>query len=115
MNATRNATEEELIAKTSEALKEMLSYGTTTCEAKSGYGLDSETELNQLHAVKKLSDMQPVELVSTFMAAHAVPKEYKGNKSGYVSEITEHMLPEVADKKLAEFCDVFCETGVFDA
>ena len=115
VNATRNATEEELIAKTSEALKEMLSYGTTTCEAKSGYGLDYETELKQLHAVKKLSDMQPVELVSTFMAAHAVPNEYKGNKSGYVSEITEHMLPEVADKKLAEFCDVFCETGVFDA
>ena len=115
VNATRSSTEAELTEKTASALHQMLTLGTTTCEAKSGYGLDFETELMQLNVVKELNNSQPVELVSTFMAAHAVPNEYKGNKSGYVDEIINRMLPTVAKEKLAEYCDVFCETGVFDA
>lgn len=115
VDSTRNATEQELFDKASEELYEMLRLGTTTCEAKSGYGLDLETELKQLHVVKRLNGSQPIELVSTFMAAHAVPNEYKGNKEGYVNEIINNMLPVVADEELAEYCDVFCETAVFDA
>ncbi|MBQ9949609.1 MAG: imidazolonepropionase [Clostridia bacterium] len=110
---TRAASEDELTEKTRDILSEMLALGTTTCEAKSGYGLSVEAELKQLRVVKKLNETQSVELVSTFMAAHAVPPEYKGNKSGYVDEIVNNMLPEIKD--LAEFCDVFCETAVFDA
>ena len=93
----------------------MLSLGTTTCEAKSGYGLDFENELKQLNVVKHLQESQPVELVSTFMAAHALPEEYKDNREGYLSLIIDKMLPYVAEHKLADFCDVFCETGVFTA
>lgn len=92
----------------------MLSLGTTTCEAKSGYGLDFENELKQLNVVKRLQESQPVELVSTFMAAHALPEEYKVIV-GYLSLIIDKMLPYVAEHKLADFCDVFCETGVFTA
>ena len=115
VKATRSAAEDELCEKTRSALTDMLSLGTTTCEAKSGYGLDFETEIKQLKVVKRLNNEQPIELVSTFMAAHAVPEEYKGDKAGYVEEVTEHMLPEVAKEGLAEYCDVFCETAVFDA
>lgn len=115
VNATRSATDDELFNKASEALKEMLRLGTTACEAKSGYGLNYETELKQLNTVKRLQDSQPIDIVSTFMAAHAVPNEYKGNKEGYIAEIIDHMLPEVAKNGLAQYCDVFCETAVFDA
>ena len=114
VEATRTASEQELIEKTLNSLEDMLMLGTTTCEAKSGYGLNLETELKQLNVTKKLNDIQPVELVSTFMAAHAVPKEYKDNKSAYIDEIINIMLPVVAQKKLAEYCDVFCETAVFN-
>ena len=115
VNATRNATEQELYDKTKAALSEMLSLGTTTCEAKSGYGLDLDTELKQLRVTKKLNETQPVELVSTFMAAHAVPPEYKENRAGYIRLIIDEMLPRVAKEELAEFCDVFCESEVFSA
>lgn len=115
VNATRQATEDELYDKTRAALSEMLRLGTTTCEAKSGYGLNLETELKQLNVTKRLNETQPVELVSTFMAAHAVPPEFKGNRRGYVKAIIEEMLPRVAENHLAEFCDVFCESEVFDA
>lgn len=115
VNATRSATEDELYNKAKDALSEMLRLGTTTCEAKSGYGLETECELKQLRVTKRLSETQPVELVSTFMAAHATPPEYKGNKRGYVNAIINEMIPRVADESLAEFCDVFCESEVFDA
>lgn len=113
VRATRKASEDELYDKTAKALDTMLSYGTTTCEAKSGYGLDMENELKQLRVVHRLNEGQPVELISTFMAAHALPEEYKDNREGYLALIIDQMLPYVAEHKLAEYCDVFCETGVF--
>ena len=112
---TRAATEEELAEKAGEALSMMLEMGTTTCEAKSGYGLTLEDELKQLRAVKRLQGSQPVELVSTFLGAHAVPEEYKNDREGYIRLLCEEMIPRIAEEKLAEFCDVFCETGVFSA
>ena len=115
VRSTRKATEDELFDKTAKALDTMLSLGTTTCEAKSGYGLDFENEVKQLNVVKRLQESQPVELVSTFMAAHALPEEYKNDREGYLSLIIDQMLPYVAEHKLAQFCDVFCETGVFTA
>ncbi len=113
VTATRSATEEELAQKAYLALDEMLSFGTTTCEAKSGYGLDLEEELKQLRAIKLLNAQHPIDLVATFMGAHAVPKEYKEDREAYIRLICEEMIPAVAAEKLAEFCDVFCETGVF--
>lgn len=113
VRATRSASQAELEAKGRRALDEMLRLGTTTCEAKSGYGLDMENELKQLRVVHRLNEGQPVELISTFMAAHALPEEYKDNREGYLALIIDQMLPYVAEHKLAEYCDVFCETGVF--
>lgn len=112
---TRKATEEELADKAEEALAMMLEMGTTTCEAKSGYGLTVEDELKQLRAVKRLNGTQPVELVPTFLGAHAVPEEYKEDREEYIRIVCEEMIPKVAEEGLAEFCDVFCETGVFTA
>lgn len=115
LTKTREATEEQLVEKAGAALAEMLRYGVTTCEAKSGYGLDLENELKQLRAARTLNEKQPVELVSTYLGAHAVPKEYKENREEYIKLMCETVIPAVAKEKLAEFCDVFCETGVFDA
>ncbi|MGB9839202.1 imidazolonepropionase [Thermovenabulum sp.] len=109
---TRNATLQELVENAKKSLKIMLSYGTTTCEAKSGYGLNVEDELKILQAIKILNQIQPVEIVPTFMGAHAVPKEYKDKKE-YIKLIKE-MMPRIKEEGLAEFCDVFCEEGVFD-
>ena len=110
---TRAAAKEELIEKAEKELHKMLCRGVTTCECKSGYGLSLAGELKMLEAVQELKARQPVELVSTFMAAHALPKEYANDREGYLSLIIEEMLPLVAERGLAEFCDVFCETGVF--
>ena len=115
VNATRTATEEELTEKAREALDEMLSLGVTTVEAKSGYGLDMDNELKQLRAIRRLNETHPVDLVPTFLGAHAVPKEYKADREGYIRLLCEEVIPAVAEEKLAEFCDVFCETGVFSA
>ena len=115
VNATRTASEEELTEKAREALDEMLSLGVTTVEAKSGYGLDMDNELKQLRAIRRLSETHPVDLVSTFLGAHAVPKEYKEDREGYIRLLCEEIIPAVAEENLAEFCDVFCETGVFSA
>lgn len=114
VRATRAATEEELIAKTQPVLAEMLRLGVTTCEAKSGYGLSLEEEMKLLRVARQLNDSQPVDIVSTFMAAHAVPEEYRGQREAYI-DLVISMLPAVADSGLAEFCDVFCEQGVFSA
>ncbi len=113
--STREATQEELTAKAKAALYEMLTLGTTTCEAKSGYGLTPDDEIKQLNVVKRLKGEQPVELVSTFMGAHAVPGEYMDDKEAYISLIIDAMLPYIAERGLAEYCDVFCETAVFSA
>ena len=113
VRATRDADLEELAEKAEDVLIEMFGYGVTTCEAKSGYGLNLETELKQLEAVKLLSERNPVELVSTFMGAHAVPSEYKEKREDYINLLLEEMLPVISEKGLAEFCDVFCEAEVF--
>lgn len=110
---TRQASREELVQKAQKALNTMLSLGVTTCEAKSGYGLDRETELKQLAVMEDLEKIQPVELVRTFLGAHAVPVEYKDDREGYLRLLTEELIPYIAKEHLAEFCDVFCETGVF--
>lgn len=113
VRATRQATEEELYQKARKSLNTMLLYGATTVEAKSGYGLTLEDELKQLRVTKRLNDSHPVDLVSTFMGAHAVPTEYQDRPWEYVDRVIKEMLPEVKRQGLAEFCDVFCEQGVF--
>ena len=115
VEATRAATEEELAAKARLALDEMLALGTTTCEAKSGYGLDTQQELKQLRAIRDLQKSHPMDIAATFMGAHALPREYKENREGYIDLLCQEMIPAVAAEKLAAFCDVFCETGVFTA
>ena len=115
VTATRTATEEELADKAAAALDEMLRFGTTTCEAKSGYGLTTEEECKQLRAIRALNQRHPIDLVATFMGAHALPQAYKENREAYVSLVCEEMIPRAAEEQLAEFCDVFCETGVFTA
>ena len=111
---TRTASEKELISNAFSYAESMLSMGSTMIEAKSGYGLDTENELKMLKAVDGLREKLPISLVSTFMGAHAVPPEYEGNTDGYVDLVTEEMIPAVAESGLAEFCDVFCEQGVFN-
>ena len=112
--ATANASFEELYKKAEKSLNTMLSFGVTTVEAKSGYGIGSfETELKQIEVANKLNENHPIDIVSTFMGAHAVPEEYKDNPDAFVYKLVNEMIPEIANKKLAKFCDVFCEEGVF--
>lgn len=115
VRATHRATEQELAGKAAAVLGEMLAMGVTTCEAKSGYGLTPEEEYKQLRVIRRLNETQPVELVATFMGAHALPEEYKQRREDYIRLLTEEMIPAVAQEGLAEFCDVFCEKGVFSA
>ncbi|PEJ56547.1 imidazolonepropionase [Bacillus sp. AFS002410] len=110
---TREATEEELMEQTMRRLDSFIAHGVTTVESKSGYGMDLETEMKQLRVMKKLKDKHAVELVPTFMGAHAVPKEFKGREDEFVDHLINDMLPIIAEEKLAEFNDVFCEKGVF--
>jgi imidazolonepropionase len=111
--ATRNASESVLAADTARRLAEMLRCGTTTAEAKSGYGLTTESELKMLRVIRDLGATQPVELSPTFMGAHEVPVEYRTRRQAYVDLIVGDMIPAVAQERLAEWCDVFCEKGVF--
>jgi imidazolonepropionase len=115
VKSTHAATEKELSAKASAALDEMLRFGTTTCEAKSGYGLCLDEELKQLRVIQQLNREHPMDLAATFMGAHALPPEFKENREGYLKLLCEEMIPAAAKQKLARFCDVFCETGVFTA
>ncbi|MGG6794315.1 UNVERIFIED_CONTAM: imidazolonepropionase [Streptococcus canis] len=115
VRATRAASFDNLYQKSKRLLDYMLLHGVTTVEAKSGYGLNWETEKRQLDVVAALEKDHPIDLVSTFMAAHAIPEEYKGNAKAYLDVIVEQMLPEVKEKNLAEFCDIFCEKNVFTA
>lgn len=114
LTATRKASEDELYQRAEKALDEMLSYGVTTVEAKSGYGLNVEDELKQLRVIRRLKEEGGFSVVPTFMAAHAVPPEFKGDPDGYIEFVCTKILPKVADDELCEFVDVFCETGVFD-
>ncbi len=112
----RAATAEELKKRAHAALQQCAAYGTTTVEAKSGYGLDVASELKILKLHKELAAEQPLEIVSTFLGAHVVPEEYRKKAGGtkrYIQLLEENLLPEVAARKLAEFCDVFCERGAF--
>ena len=112
-NATRGSTEEELTQKAAKALDEMLSLGTTTVEAKSGYGLATEHELKALQVIKNLNERHPMDIVATFMGAHLVPKEYKENREEYIRLVCEEMIPLVAKQGIAKYCDVFCEADTF--
>jgi imidazolonepropionase len=113
VDATRAASEHELIEGARKRLAEMLSFGTTTAEAKSGYGLDVAAERKMLCAIRNLAAGQPVELTATFMGAHEVPVEFRGRRGDYVRMVIDEMIPAIAEEKLAEWCDVFCEQGVF--
>jgi len=113
VRATREASEQALVDATRPRLAEMLACGTTTAEIKSGYGLDVESELKMLRAIRRLSDEQPVDLVPTFMGAHEIPLDYRQRREAYVRLVIDEMIPAVAAEDLAEWCDVFCETGVF--
>ena len=110
---TREASETELYTSGLIRLMEMLAMGVTTVEGKSGYGLDLPTELRQLKVMKQLQATQPVDIVSTYLGAHTVPAEYKGRADQYITFMLEKVLPQIRRLELAEFCDVFCEEGVF--
>jgi imidazolonepropionase len=111
--ATRAASEEELIASARGRLDEMLACGTTTCEAKSGYGLTTESELKQLRVIRALDSSHPIDIVPTFLGAHDVPPEYRDRRADYVTLVTDEMIPRVAREGLATYCDVFCDDGAF--
>lgn len=112
---TREATFEELYEKSAAFLDEMLSMGITTCEAKSGYGLDMENEVKMLEVIEALGKNHKADVVPTFMGAHAIPPEYESKGDEYIDMMCNEVLPEVRKRNLAEFCDVFCEDSVFDA
>lgn len=111
---TREASFEELYDKTEGFLDEMMGLGVTTCEAKSGYGLELETELKMLEVLKKLNEDHPMDIVSTFMPAHAVEEQWKGKEEEYIKLCCEKMMPVVKEKNLAEFIDIFTEDSVFN-
>jgi imidazolonepropionase len=111
--ATRRASEEELVAAIAHRLDRMLAWGTTTAEAKSGYGLTTADELKQLRAIRRAGAAHAVELVPTLLAAHEVPPEWRHDRARYVDLVCAEIVPAAAEEKLARFCDVFCEQGVF--
>lgn len=112
VNATKQATHQALFQQAKKSLDEMLKFGVTCVEAKSGYGLDLETEMKQLEVMRDLNKHHPVEIIPTFLGAHAVPQVYKDNKVEFIKHVIE-MLPIIKEKGLAEYCDIFCEEGVF--
>ena len=113
VRSTRLAAEEELAEAVGRRLDHMIRYGTTTAEAKSGYGLNTDDELKQLRAIQLASSRHDVELVPTLMAAHETPPEYRDNQEGYLDLICNEIIPRVSSEGLARFGDVFCEQGVF--
>ena len=111
---TRNATEEGLFAQAKQHAEWMLRCGTTTAEAKSGYGLTVESELKILRTIQRVTRETPLECVPTFLGAHAVPKEDRSTPERYLQRVIGEMLPQIVSQKLAEYCDVFCERGYFN-
>jgi imidazolonepropionase len=105
--------EEELLKDALKRLNEIISYGTGAVEIKSGYGLTLESELKMLRVIKKLKELSPLTIKSTFLGAHAIPLEYRGKQEKYVDLVIHDMLPRVAEEKLADYIDVFCDTGFF--
>jgi len=112
---TRDASEQELYDKSAAFLDEMLSMGITTCEVKSGYGLTKESELKMLRVIKAMQENHKMDVVPTFMGAHAIPPEYEGRGDEYIDYLIKEVIPQVKEEGLAEFCDIFCEDAVFDA
>lgn len=110
---TRKASVDQLVEETSKRMDIMLEHGTTTMESKSGYGLDLKDEEKILKVNQILNEKHPIDVVSTFMGAHALPTEFKDDREGYINTIINEMIPYVAENKLAEFTDCFCEEGVF--
>jgi imidazolonepropionase len=116
VRATRAASLNELVAQSQPRLDRMLVHGTTTVEAKTGYGLDVDSELKMLEAIRRLDEAHPIDLVPTFFGAHAIPSEYTGCADEYVDLVINEMLPAVSairNRQSAMFCDVFCEEGAF--
>lgn len=113
VQATREASEDELYACAADDLRRLMAYGTATVEMKSGYGLDTETELKQLRVIRRLQESFPVDIQATFLGAHEIPPEYRGRTEDYVDLVLQEMLPAVREQGIAEYCDVFCEEGVF--
>ncbi len=113
VGATRAASRDDLVALCLKRLDRMLLQGTTTIEAKSGYGLDLEDEIKQLEALREADARHPVDIVPTFMGAHEVPPEYRERREAYIDLLVDEMTPAVAERKLAVFFDIFCEQGVF--
>ncbi len=112
---TRAASEDDLLEQAQKRARQILACGTTTMEAKSGYGLTTNDELKMLRVVRRLNQTTPVEFVPTFLGAHAVPEDFAGRMGDYVELVANEMLPEAVRQGLAEFCDIFCEQGYFDA
>jgi imidazolonepropionase len=115
VRSVRSASVDDLVEAGIPRLASMLAHGTTTVEIKSGYGLDVENEIKQLEAIRRVGEESPVDVVPTFLGAHEFPPEYRSRRRAYVDMVIEEMLPEVSARGLAEFCDVFCEEGVFTA
>jgi len=113
INGVRNASEDQLFEECLERVNFFLVHGTTTIEAKSGYGLTVEDELKSLRVIKRLNELSPLDIIPTFMGAHDFPPEFKNDHQGYVRIICDEMIPAVAEENLADFCDVFCEDGYF--
>jgi len=111
---TREAAKEKLVRNGKKLLDSMLSFGTTTVEAKSGYGLDLDTEIKLLEVMKELDLQHPIDVIPTFLGAHALPPEYKNDKDAYLDLMIDSALPIIRERKLAKYCDVFLEKGVFD-
>ena len=109
----QEASEEELVDAAMKRLDEIISYGTGAVEIKSGYGLTTESELKMLRVIKKLKILSPLIIRSTFLGAHSIPMEYRSNQSLYVDLVINEMMPQVAEEGLADFIDVFCDTGFF--
>src|SRR5438874_8626370 len=113
VRTTRNASQSDLVKAGQRYANWFLRTGTTTIEAKSGYGLTLEDELKIMRAIKQLNEETPLRYVPTFLGAHDIPSEYKSRRQTYISLVVNEMLPRVAQEKLAEYCDVFCEQDVF--
>jgi imidazolonepropionase len=113
VEATRDASFDQLLSLGKKRLDRMLSKGVTTVESKSGYGLSLQDEIKILRVMKALQESHPIDIVPTFLGAHTIPKEFREDRAHYVNLLTEEMIPKVAQERLAEFCDVFCEEKAF--
>lgn len=111
---TRNASVEDFKAAGKERMNRMLEFGVTTVEGKSGYGMDLDTELRQLQAMKELNEEHPIDVVTTFLGPHSVLPEWKGKEREFIDKMLNEVMPVVREKDLAEFADIFCEKGVFN-